>query len=227
MRGNELLNKIELVDPIYLEMADKQPNRKKHHWLKFGVIAACLCAVLLMVFGGLPNSTNTFFVSAYALEIASDGAIQLKETDFLEQPDVWGGHFDGKNFYVNVGLRYGGDNIKSVDFATESGFFAKQYVGNLVDGENVSRLYVGADNKLVVYGTEFEIVGETITLNEETMTDDLLLFWGMPMADVQDDTPERVDITATATFLDGRTQELPVSIDLSGEGVVSYAAGVV
>ncbi len=220
MRGDELLNKMELVDPVYLEAAGKRPNRKKRSWLKYGVVAACLCVALLLLFSGMPDLTNTFFVSAYALEPASDGTVELKEADLMEQSDVWGGHFDGENFYVNVGFRYDGHNIRSVEFATETGFFAKQYIGNLVDGGSISKLYVGADNKLVMYGTDFEIVGELVTLNEETMTDDLLLFWGTQATEMSE-VPKHIDIIATATFYDGRTQEVSIPIDLSGVGVTS------
>ncbi len=221
MRGDELLNKMELVDPAYLEAADERPDTKKRNWLKYGIAAACLCAVLATSIAGMPNPANAFFVSAYALELAGDGTIKLKETDLIEKSDVWGGHFDGENFYVNVGLRYAGSNIRRVDFTTETGFFAKQHIGSLDVGKNVSKLYVGADNKLVVYGTEFEIVGGTVTLSEETMTDDLLLFWGTQATDM-DEVPKHIDITATAAFYDGRTQEVSVPIDLSGMGITSF-----
>ncbi len=46
MRGNEFLDKMELIDPAYVEAADKKPYKKKRIWLKWGVTAACL---LLMV----------------------------------------------------------------------------------------------------------------------------------------------------------------------------------
>ena len=220
MRGNELLNKMELVDSAYLKVADKSPSPQKRGRLKYGVVAACLCVALLMSFWRMPTSANAFFVKAYALEPTSDGTIELKETDLMEQPDVWGGHFDGENFYVSVGLRYDGNNIKSVDFNTESGFFAKQYISSLVVGENVSPIYVGPENKLVMYGTEFEIVGDMITLDEETMTDDLLLFWGTQATEMSE-IPKQIDIKATATFRDGRTQEVMVPFDLSGVGVFS------
>lgn len=45
MRGNELLDKLELIDPAYVEAADVPP--KKKHWLKWGALAACLCLIVL------------------------------------------------------------------------------------------------------------------------------------------------------------------------------------
>lgn len=47
MRGEELLDKLELVDPAYVEAADEKPVRKKLSWVKWGAAAACLGAVLL------------------------------------------------------------------------------------------------------------------------------------------------------------------------------------
>lgn len=214
---------MELVDPVYWNAAEKNQNISKHRWLKYGAFAACLCIVLGMLFWGMINPVNTFSIKAYALEADDNGKIALKETDFIQQSDIWGGHFDDENFYVNIGFRYDGNHIKCVDFTTEDGFFAKQYISNLSMEENVSKLYVGADSKLVMYGEEFEIVGKTITLNDETMTDDLLLFWGTKATKVNGfyEHPEHATIKATATFYDGKTQEIIIPIDLSGPGAWS------
>ena len=45
MRGNELLNKIELIDPAYVEAADAEPKQRKPVWMKWGAVAACLCVI--------------------------------------------------------------------------------------------------------------------------------------------------------------------------------------
>ena len=119
MRGNELLNKMELVDPTYLDAAEKSPAFQRYRWVKYGLVAACLCVALLLPYWGEPTPTKAFFVNAYAVEIADDGTIELTETDLLEQSNFWVGQFDGENFYLNIGLRYDGRNIKSVDFITE------------------------------------------------------------------------------------------------------------
>ena len=42
MRGNEFLDKMDLIDPIYIEAADKQPRNKKNHWYKWIASAACI-----------------------------------------------------------------------------------------------------------------------------------------------------------------------------------------
>ncbi len=55
MRGNELLDKMELVDAAYVEAADAEPmdvktKKKRAAWLKWGAAAAC---VSLLAFGGM------------------------------------------------------------------------------------------------------------------------------------------------------------------------------
>ena len=220
MRGNELLNKMELVDPAYLDAAEKSPAPRGRRWVKYGLVAACLCVAMLLSYWGAPNPTNAFFVNAYAVEIAGDGTIELKElteTDLLEQSNFWVGQFDGENFYLNIGLRYDGSNIKSVDFITEDGFFAKQYIESV---EVIDHVEVGEKiTKMVV--TEFEIVGNRITLNDETMTDDLLLFWGTRAAD-RSEVPEHIEMKAIATFNNGQTQEVIIPIDLPSRTNISF-----
>lgn len=43
MRGDELLNKMELIDPAYIESADSSPTAAKHRPLKWVLLAACVC----------------------------------------------------------------------------------------------------------------------------------------------------------------------------------------
>ena len=40
MRGNEFLDKMELVSGQYVEAADKKP-KKKNVWVKWAALAAC------------------------------------------------------------------------------------------------------------------------------------------------------------------------------------------
>ena len=43
MNGNELLDKMELIDPAYVEAAEGRPAKKRRVWRKWGAAAACLC----------------------------------------------------------------------------------------------------------------------------------------------------------------------------------------
>lgn len=47
MRGNEFLDKMELIDPVYIEAADANPGKKKIVWVKWGAMAACLCLIIV------------------------------------------------------------------------------------------------------------------------------------------------------------------------------------
>ena len=49
MTGNELLDKLSLIDPAYVEEADREPKKKSYSWLKFGALAACLCLIIIGV----------------------------------------------------------------------------------------------------------------------------------------------------------------------------------
>lgn len=45
MRGNELLDKMELIDPAFVEEADRQPVKKKVIWVRWTAMAACFCLI--------------------------------------------------------------------------------------------------------------------------------------------------------------------------------------
>ena len=49
MRGNELLDKMELADPAYVEAADRKPLRQRHGWIPWAASAACLCLLLAAI----------------------------------------------------------------------------------------------------------------------------------------------------------------------------------
>lgn len=46
MRGNEFLDKMELVDAAYVEAAEAPPKRKTNAWVKWGAVAACFCVMI-------------------------------------------------------------------------------------------------------------------------------------------------------------------------------------
>lgn len=47
MRGNDFLDKMELIDPAYVEAADDKPKRKKRQRATWGALAACFAIMLL------------------------------------------------------------------------------------------------------------------------------------------------------------------------------------
>ena len=196
----------------------------------------CIAAVIAVIFFTVlsytllsPQDTNNFSITAYAMKFLEDGLMGMSEVDIIDQPDILGGYYDRENglFYISVGLRCDGENIKSVEFFVEDGFFAKQYYGDLKYEEGVSMTYVGADHRLVMVGEDFEIAGHSLVLGKDDMADNLLLFWGMetetPGLHPRDlNLPEKIDMLAKATFNDGATSTLPVTIDISKTGIYSY-----
>ncbi|KIR01402.1 hypothetical protein P261_00216 [Lachnospiraceae bacterium TWA4] len=48
MRGNEFLDKMDLVDPSFIESASQlKQKRKQPLWIKWGSIAACICLIII------------------------------------------------------------------------------------------------------------------------------------------------------------------------------------
>lgn len=51
MRGNEFLDKMELINPTYIQAADATVPKKKTVWMRWGAIAACLGLIFAGAFG--------------------------------------------------------------------------------------------------------------------------------------------------------------------------------
>lgn len=49
MNGNELLDKMSLIDPMYIEAAEQAVPRKNKIWMKWAALAACFCLIVGMV----------------------------------------------------------------------------------------------------------------------------------------------------------------------------------
>lgn len=96
MRGREMLDAIENLNPAYIEAAAETPKANKAGWLKWGAIAACLC---LVIGGGIavsktgvleepPGSISTdredFVAPAYGFYLEDDPAAVYYPISFLE-----------------------------------------------------------------------------------------------------------------------------------------------
>lgn len=55
MRGDEFLEKMELIDPTFVTAAAEPPKQKERRsvWVRWGAVAACLCAVAAIAFAAL------------------------------------------------------------------------------------------------------------------------------------------------------------------------------
>lgn len=67
MRGNELLDKMEFVDPEFLEKAEMHPLKKRSKLLKWCVVAACLCFVFIFGIPVMAATIPAFYNSLYVI----------------------------------------------------------------------------------------------------------------------------------------------------------------
>ena len=58
MRGREMLDTIENLNPAYIEAAAEKPKTKKTNWLKWGAMAACLAVVVIAGISMLPGNNT-------------------------------------------------------------------------------------------------------------------------------------------------------------------------
>ncbi|MCL2838281.1 MAG: hypothetical protein FWE04_04340 [Oscillospiraceae bacterium] len=212
---------------ILEKIKQKQQRNKKRPVFRTAISLATTAAVLMFAVFGVrffaPDVNNTFSLQAFAMEVQEDGTFGLREIDLMTN-EFWAGHFDGDNFFVSVGLRYKGNNIQNVEFSTNEGFFATQRIRSLAHTESVPHTYMGLDSQLMMFGTEFYVVGNAITFGS-AMDDDILLFWGSNDVNI-DNIPESIEIRANVIFNDGETYEQTAVIDLSGRGSINIATEV-
>ncbi len=240
MKNAKIINAYNTLQPndavktrVFFKVMQKR--QKKRPVFKAAVSFASAAAVIcLIVLGGkflAPQDDNIFIIKAYAMEVQNDGSVQLREVDIMDtRPEYWGGYIDGEThtMYVGLGLRCEGEHIESVEFSTDNGFFAEQYIGNLseISTSGVPAMYVGPENQMVMFGNDFKNVGSTIILNNEN-AEDYLLFWGTSYVENLEfpyypPFPEEIYVHAKVTFSNGKTAEQDAVIDLSGTGTAAY-----
>ena len=95
MNGNDLLDKMELIDPEYIEAAEKSLRHRSSVIIKYAAAAACLCILCIGTYFGmqqkaapkeLPSAAGQSPAAAAAVTEDLDPAISLKETE-LEQKE--------------------------------------------------------------------------------------------------------------------------------------------
>lgn len=91
MRGNELLDKMEYIDPAYVEAADVQPKKKKSVRILWGAAAACLClaiggvAAYLATKAKTPSQTQDTVNEAYGFHLNGDSTFPYFPISFEER----------------------------------------------------------------------------------------------------------------------------------------------
>ena len=221
MRREEISEALSGIDSRYVLEAETYSWKKRRRtrlWRGGSAAAALLCMVILAQTLLPRQAGGIFTVKTYALDLDENGTVVLREEDLLEKSDYWGGYCDGENYYINLGFRYEGESIENVTFSAGEGFFAWQRISPGMSEEDVSAIYAGPENQLLVFGEDFEVCGSSVTLEGTEMEEGLLLFWGVKALS-PDDIPKDPRITAEAVFQDGSTQTVDVHLDLSGASV--------
>ena len=80
MNGKYLLDKMELIDPAYIEAADRKPKKKPIMWKQWGTLAACIAAAVVsgVIMVVSPDSgTGHIGVSGDTASLFSTGGIPL------------------------------------------------------------------------------------------------------------------------------------------------------
>jgi hypothetical protein len=231
--GNELLRKVarekmpdreQVRKNIKLIATQKQRPMRTYFRPAVAVATAAVMIACVLFINTLfsPQDVNVFVLRVYAMEQQADGSFELREFDLINQSGTWGAILDGTILYLNITLGFEGENIRSVEFSTEVGFFAKHNVDMERETEGGITLYTG-DNAIILQGAGFERIGNSFTLTESEIADSALLFLGQENIDMEQRHLGLQDmvIRAIVTFIDGTTQEETISINLEGrQGVI-------
>ena len=251
MKDENIVNAFNTIQPdaeaknrVWEKVCRKQQKKRSGRKLviSFVAIAATLC---LAFYGGSlltdRDGGEIFTVKAYAMTTAEDGAIQLSEADMVnDRPQYWGGYVDCETntMYVGLDVRCDSEDVASVELSTDGGFFARQYIGDTANaqkaGQTVELDHIGSPSagyKLFLSGGEFDVMGEQIAFDRESL-DDYLFFWAMTYEDGPDGFdedpanfyppfPQELRLEARVTTNDGKTVEQQVAIDLSGKRSIS------
>jgi len=196
----------------------RQTKHKRPIFKSAVAIAAAAAMICLLVFGGSllqpQDSGNMFAVKAYAVEQQADGSIELRTVDIVDRLETWGGIMYNGKTYIGVGLKCEGENIKSVEFSTDSGFFAKQDIEKIKQkrelGDEITYLFMGSERNMILMGMEFEELGKRFSMDKDTDRNSELIFWGVD----GEEMPSAIVFDAIVTFEDGTTQTETVTIEL-------------
>jgi len=219
-------------------------DRKRQIYQRAVALATAAAVILFAVFGtNLFNQTGDTFPSSpfvmrvYAMELQVDGTYEWREID-ITLLEGWHGRYDGEALYISIGLwfEFEGENISTVKFSLENGFFATQYIGNRGEVPNTPSGHVTippdfTTSRLVMYGYDFDKIGNTFTFGN-AMPDDILLFWGSYDMNYRDWSGENmvIEIDVTITFEDGEIHRQPLVLDFytyGAGGMMSYAEGAI
>jgi len=208
-------------------MQTEKKDNKRRIYKRAVAIATAAAVMFFAIFGTAlfdqifdRNSNNLFAITVYAMELQPDGTYEWREVD-IAQLYGWGEHYDGEVLYIGLGLwfEFEGENIRTVEFSLEDGFFATQYIGNFGEVPNITRWHISVPpdfttSRLVMYGNEFEKIGNIISFGNY-MPDDILLFWGSYDMSANDwwQSNKVIEIDVKVIFEDGEIHNQQLVLD--------------
>lgn len=139
MNGNDFLDKMELVDPAFVEAADKNPAHKKHKRIMWGTLAACICLVAGVLTMILQDRTKAQISYNYK-DLPQN--IRTSKVDLLTEDEI----FSHENMYIFRGTVSNLKNV-TIDFNGEKEVrciatiaVKKVYQGDITEGERIQML---------------------------------------------------------------------------------------
>ena len=230
MKNEKIVNSLNKNKPSELakkrmlnEIWHKHTQHKKPSLYRRSLAMAATAAVLVIgfVFGSMwinPQSNNTFTFVVFAAELQADGTIEMRMLKHTHQSGAWLGHFDGRYLYIGVILDVAGENIADVNFSIRNGFFAKQYIELGEERHKLSTFDEFGNEIIIVFGTDFELLGTEVAL-DNIQADDLLLFVAVPHEHGNVLVPD-IEIQVYVVFDDGERQS--DTIILSFDDMVGF-----
>lgn len=211
MRGNELLDKMELINPAYVEAADNNSKNKKKAWVKWGAMAACLCLVIGTISIFSPTDTMTVTVHAYGTEEEITAAGAIMSTGTISDTGEMTGH--PLMFFLS------GKDIATVRFS------CKNQMINFIDWTEKRDEYGKGQNFTVSYGEDeseyhFLLIDwiPTSTIRELTYKADSTIST-LPIELLED------IIVMEITFANGKTATKAIHVSLQDDGTFFASFG--
>ena len=201
-------NTIQLSDEVKNRVFHKamaKEHKKRPLFKAAASLAAAAAVICLIVFGSMlmpPHNENNFSLKAYATEQQPDGSIALREVDLLsEQTHYWSTYSDGNVIYVSINLKCDGENLESVDFYTDDGYFLIQN-SKLPLQENV--------DFYTVEGAPWKGISFRKGSADNDFTLIIYIYGGSGWREIS----STITLRAVATFSDGKTQEETITFNL-------------
>ena len=246
--SQDLINRTKATMKAELQSPKKppilNPLPKRPILRRIAAFTTVAAVILFTIFGtNLLNQTNDIFLPenpfimrVYAMELQLDGTYIRRDVD-ITQMLGWGSYYDGEVLYIGLGLwfEFEGYNINTVEFSLNEGFFATQYIGNRGQRENVPSSHIVPPDSdtsiLVMYGTDFDKIGDSIIFGN-AMDQDILLFWASYDMSLDDWylSDQMIAIDAKITFENGEIHKQELILDFYGtigmgwipEGVIPH-----